>query len=85
MKKNYREYKRGVGNIWFGARDGYLMRRLFRVMYPDVKTDYFLTSRVSAIRAGMFTDDDVAYVDGMKYSGTLEDMKRLSSMRMRDC
>jgi HAD superfamily hydrolase (TIGR01549 family) len=63
----------GVKNIWFCARDGYLIQALFSKIFPSVKTEYFLTSRISAIRAGMETEADIAYVDGMKFSGTVED------------
>lgn len=56
-------------NIWFCARDGYLLQKLYQILYPDSETEYFLTSRISAIRAGMDDISDIEYVDSMKYSG----------------
>jgi predicted HAD superfamily hydrolase len=60
-------------NIWFSARDGYLIQKVFALMFPDTKSDYFLTSRISAIRAGVDSVSDVKYVDDMKYCGGVED------------
>lgn len=62
-----------AGNIWFCSRDGYLMQKLFRKFYPDVETEYFLTSRTAAVRAGVMDRADIAYVDSMKFSGTAEE------------
>lgn len=62
-----------IPNIWFCARDGYLIQKLFEKYYPQIQTEYFMTSRTAAIRAGVENKDDVAYVDGMKFSGTAED------------
>lgn len=56
-------------NTWFCARDGYLIQKLYEIMYPELESDYFITSRISAIRAGMEEISDVEYVDSMKYSG----------------
>lgn len=61
-----------IKNIWFGSRDGYLIRQLYDRMGRDIHSVYFLTSRVAAIRAGMKNSKDLAYVSGMKYSGTLQ-------------
>lgn len=55
--------------ILFCARDGYLIGRLFRKIAPEMKSVYFLASRTAAIRAGMENEEDIAYVDSMKYSG----------------
>ena len=56
--------------ILFGARDGYLIGRLFQLVEKDRKAFYFLTSRTAAIRTGIETEEDIEYVDGMKYSGS---------------
>lgn len=73
----YRKVKQPeVGNIWFSARDGYLIQKLYR-MIDDSKTEYFLTSRIAAIRAGMVDLSDVNYVDSMKFSGTIEENLRV--------
>lgn len=71
FRERVRQY--GVGNIWFGARDGYLPRKLYRMLEEDADTIYFQTSRTAAIRAGMMDDSDIAYIDSMKFSGTLEE------------
>ncbi len=62
-----------IPQFLFSARDGFLIGRLYRMIDKVTKSVYFLTSRTSAIRAGIETDDDIAYVDGMKYSGTEEE------------
>lgn len=62
-----------LNQILFCARDGYLIGRLFREAAPDVNAVYFLSSRIAAIRAGMENDDDIAYVDSMKYFGSLNE------------
>lgn len=62
----------GVTDVIFCARDGYLIKEIFD-MISDIHSIYYYTSRISAIRAGMMTTDDVEYVNEMKYSGTLTD------------
>lgn len=59
-----------LNQILFCARDGYLLGKLFREASPDTNSVYFLSSRIAAIRAGMESEDDIAYVDSMKYSGS---------------
>ena len=66
----------GIENRWLCARDGFLLRRLYEVMYPDVRVEYFYTSRISAIRAGMDSFEDIEYVDSMKFTGEVEDNLR---------
>lgn len=64
-------------NIWFSARDGYLIKKMYAYLIQTSKkrdnTVYFLTSRIAAIRAGVTDEKDIQYVDEMKFSGTLED------------
>lgn len=69
--KQVEEFK--LSNILFCARDGYLLQKIYPIIYPGAKTHYFLTSRISAIRAGVSNDADIAYVDSMKFSGEVED------------
>lgn len=69
--------KLGVGNKWLCARDGYLIHKLYKIMYSEQKTYYIYTSRISAIRAGMETISDVEYVDSMKFGGECEDNIRI--------
>jgi FMN phosphatase YigB (HAD superfamily) len=61
------------GQILFCARDGYLIGKLFRIISPETKSIYFLTSRTAAVRAGVEDEKDIAYVDEMKYFGTAEE------------
>ena len=68
-----RSQEEGCGQILFCARDGYLPGRLFRKASPETKSVYFLSSRTAAIRAGMENNDDIEYVDSMKYFGTPEE------------
>ena len=63
----------GIGQIILGARDGYLLNKLYEIQQPYGKAFYFYTSRTAAIRAGMQSQDDIDYVDSMKYFGTAED------------
>lgn len=77
--------QRGIQNIWFSARDGYLIQKLYQMMEAydagkfrtagaeTRKAVYFLTSRIAAIRAGMEGIPDVSYVDSMKFSGTVKE------------
>lgn len=64
-------------NIWFGARDGYLIKKMYRHLTQRCnKKDesiYFMTSRTAAVRAGVQCENDIRYVDEMKFSGTLEE------------
>lgn len=60
-------------DVLFGARDGYLIKKVYELIGADKSNRYFLTSRVSAIRAGMETEEDIYYVDEMKYSGSMAD------------
>lgn len=64
----------GIPNVWFCARDGYLIQQLYHILTDEKDTSkYFITSRIAAIRAGVENDEDLNYVDSMKYSGKLED------------
>lgn len=58
-------------NIWFCARDGYLIKKLYDELKSDIPSVYFLTSRTAAIRAGVENEQDIEYVREMKFSGTL--------------
>lgn len=64
-------------NIWFSARDGYLIKKMYshllELCHREDSTVYFLVSRTAAIRAGVKDEEDIRYVDEMKFSGTLEE------------
>lgn len=64
--------RQNVCNILLSSRDGYLIRKLIKLFNTEIDAKYFYTSRISAIRAGIINESDVAYVDSMKYSGTIE-------------
>ena len=63
----------GIKNIWFGARDGYLIQKMYDAWKQDTPSSYFLISRTAAIRAGIENKEDLEYVGGMKFSGTLRE------------
>ncbi len=65
--------EQGYDQILFGARDGYLVHKLFKLTDDTDGSFYFLTSRTAAIRAGMESQEDIDYVDSMKYFGSPED------------
>lgn len=62
-----------LSNIWFCARDGYLIKQMYDELHGGQESTYFLTSRTAAIRAGMESREDIAYVADMKFSGTIEE------------
>ena len=55
------------------ARDGYLMKNILEKIKCKPESVYFLTSRTSAIRAGIENEEDIAYVDSMKFFGSFEE------------
>lgn len=63
-------------NIWFCARDGYLIKELYSQLEQSVNSIYFLTSRFAAIRAGIEDEEDIRYVEDMRFSGTLQEQLR---------
>ncbi len=67
----------GYNQMLFGARDGYLIGKLFRMAERSKDSFYFLTSRTAAIRAGMISQEDIDYVDSMKYFGTPEEAMKV--------
>lgn len=66
-----------IKNIWFCARDGYLIKKLYTYLLKlhnqKDNSIYFFTSRTAAIRAGMQNEKDIQYVEDMKFSGTIEE------------
>ena len=64
-------------NIWFCARDGYLIKKMYEYLMKMYKQEdksvYFLVSRTAAVRAGVQDEADIQYVDEMKFSGTLKE------------
>lgn len=68
-----RTQKLGCKNVWFCARDGFLIKKIYEKLFPKSFSEYFLTSRIAAIRSGVETREDVAYVESMKFSGGTAD------------
>lgn len=66
----------GLKNIWFGARDGYLIKKLYEQIDPYTNSVYFLTSRFAAIRAGVENEEDIRYVEELRFSGSLREQLR---------
>lgn len=62
-----------VSNLWFGARDGYLIKALYDHLVGENKSIYFLTSRTAAVRAGVENMEDIRRVADMKFSGTVKE------------
>ena len=62
-----------ISNIWFSARDGYLLQKMFHEFNKHLQSEYFFTSRIAAIRAGVEDEEDISYVESMKFSGSLEE------------
>lgn len=71
-------YARGLRSIFFCARDGYLPQRLYKKIDKNTNSVYFLTSRTAAIRSGVESQEDLSYVDSMKYHGA-----RIEALRAR--
>lgn len=63
----------GLKNIWFCARDGYLIKMLYDELTKNEASVYFLTSRIAVVRAGVENDDDIRYVGSMKFAGSIEE------------
>lgn len=63
---------RHLENIWFGARDGYLVKRMYDELRPGNPSIYFLISRTAAVGAGVEDEEDIRYVENMKFGGTLK-------------
>lgn len=63
--------KCNCNNVWFCARDGYLIKKIYELIYEGQQSDYFLTSRTAAIRAGIEDEDDIMDIDTMKYFGSV--------------
>lgn len=68
--------KQGLKNIWFGARDGYLIKKLYEQIDSSTNSVYFLTSRFAAIRAGVENEEDIRYLEELRFSGSLREQLR---------
>ena len=66
----------GIKNIWFCARDGYLIKKLYDEINEEMSSTYFLTSRAAAVRAGEENEDDIQDVSRMRFGGTVQEQLR---------
>lgn len=83
--KEYAE-KKGISQILFCARDGYLIKDLYQKIDGQTNSVYFLTSRMAAMRAGVETNADIVYADSMKYSGTQKEaLKARFGIELVEC
>ena len=71
FKKQAEKYD--IKNIWFGARDGYLIKKMYDMYVKNRQSIYFLTSRTAAIRSGIQDEEDIRYIEEMRFSGTLKE------------
>lgn len=70
--------KDNIDIIFFAARDGYLIEKIFK-MYAEykkqpVKTFYLLTSRLACIAASMYDTNDITEASEIPFSGSSEEM-----------
>lgn len=65
--------RHGLQNIWFCARDGYLIKMLYDELAGNDSSVYFLTSRIAVVRAGVENEEDIRYVGSMKFAGSLKE------------
>jgi FMN phosphatase YigB (HAD superfamily) len=61
----------GEKNVWFCARDGYLVQKMYRLLEPEDAGVYFLTSRVAAMRTGLKSAADIENAERSAFHGTL--------------
>ncbi len=60
-------------NVWFCARDGYLLKKIYDKWKHGTSSVYFLTSRTAAICAGVETEEDLRHIEKMRFSGTIQE------------
>ncbi|MCI8455367.1 MAG: hypothetical protein HFE84_12270 [Lachnospiraceae bacterium] len=65
--------KEAIQNVFFCARDGYLLQRLYREIAKGRASVYFYTSRRAAVCAGVENEGDLRYVEAMQFGGTLKE------------
>jgi len=65
--------QRDTGDILFSARDGYLLKDIYELIYGRNCSKYLLTSRIAAIRAGIEDEEDIISTDSTVFSGSLKE------------
>lgn len=77
--------KNKLNNIWFCARDGYLIKMLYDALVKNDESVYFLVSRMAAVRAGIEDEEDIEYIEQMKFSGSLlEELEKRFGILLKD-
>lgn len=46
-------------------------QKIYELIYKGQQSEYFMTSRTAAIRAGIENEDDIINIDTMKYFGSV--------------
>lgn len=59
-------------SVWFCARDGYLMQKLCKKLECGTGSVYLLTSRVAAMRTGLYGTEDILRAERSAFHGNLE-------------
>lgn len=66
--------KDGISNIWFAARDGYLIKKMYDLLGDNIESHYFLTSRICAMRAALKDEKDINDIINKDFNGSYLDM-----------
>lgn len=61
-----------INNILFSARDGYLLQKMYELFWPAEHTEYFMTSRVAAVRSCIDSIDDLQLIENTRFTGPIE-------------
>lgn len=57
-----------INHLMFVARDGYIWQKICKVLYPEIKTDYFYAPRPTSIAVlGAIGNDPIAIADRKQY------------------
>lgn len=73
--------RKGYDKILFSARDGYIFNKLYNIILESERNPlilpqniYFLTSRMSAITASIFCEEDIIYASKVAFDGSPEEL-----------
>lgn len=59
-----------AATVLFTARDGFVLQKIYDILFGGEKSFYFLTSRIAALRACIENETDIDYIEGTKFSGS---------------
>ena len=63
--------RKKIQSILFSARDGYILQKIYSLLYPDDNTYYFLSSRIAVSRACVENQNDIEYIESTRFTGSL--------------